>query len=646
MSVDRQDLWASAGAGATLLALIALPLVLLTWLGGVGFARPWAFALAAAAIPLLLLFMLKARRPRLPVGSLLFWRGVARQQEAKTPFKRLRRNLVLVLLATALAALVYGAAEPVVQAHLRSGRALLVVVDTSASMSTRDGPGGESRLALARERARELFAGLGRGDHGALLAVDAHARLLLRWSDDEAAWSEALSELEARPLETDLGAGLLAAADAAAEAPGELEVVLLSDGGGPPPPPLELGAPLRFLSLGSSGENLGFLAYSLRPGETEGTWEVFATLRNSGAEPRGAVIALEQRGRPVAARRVQVAAGVEVAVSFQERLEAGALSLRILPKGGPEPYSWDDEVWLRVPQHARPRAAIYGARGAALWQRALEAAGAEVFQGGGAGAPGEAPTLAVVLADASLERLPLCDAILIDPSPTLRVGARPEGASGPVNELVGAHREPLLEFVSLADQHLGAVRGLILAPGARPLIEGRGLDGQRVVAAALSERRGYARVVLGFDPLDTRWPQRAAFPIFVANCLAQASERAPLQGSAGQSLLLPTSAPSLEVTSPSGVARAVIPSEGIATLTELWERGVYRLRLGAEERLLSVNLAAPAESRIAPRARLEADLEQVSLAPERARPLEVGRWFALLGLVLLTLEAWAFHRRW
>ena len=646
MSVSRQDIGASLGAGAMLLAAIALPLALLTWWGGVGFARPTGFALALAALPLLLLFMLKARRPRRAVGSLIFWRGVAQEQEAKSPFKRLRQNLVLVLLLLALAALVYGAAEPMIQAHLRTGRALLLVVDTSASMSTRDGPNGESRLELARERARRLLAGLGRGDHAALVAVDAHARLLCRWSDDEAVWAQALDELEARPLGTDLGAGLLAAADAAADAPGELELVLLSDGGGPPPPPLELGAPLSFLSVGTATENLGFVAHSLRPGETEGAWEVFATLRNTGRHPRAALVALEHEGRPVAARRVQIVAGGEVAVRFDERLEPGALRLRVVAKEGLETYTWDDELWLRVPRRARPRSALYGARGARIWQRALEAAGAEVVQGGSSGEASEAPTLAVVLADADLERLPASDAILVQPEPVLVSAARLAGPSGPLHELVGGHREPLLEYVSFADLQLAAVRGLTLGAGARPLIEGRGAGGERVVAAAVSEQGGYARIVLGFDPVESRWPQRASFPIFVANCLARAGERAPLTGSAGQTLQLPSAAPALVLVSPSGVERELTASKGEVSLTDLWERGVYRLRVGAQERLLSINLAAPEESLIAPRERLEAELEQVSATPERARPLEVGRWFALLGLALLTLEAWAFHRRW
>ncbi|MBL4845786.1 MAG: VWA domain-containing protein [Planctomycetes bacterium] len=164
MSGARGDIVASLGAGAVLLAAIALPLALLTWLGEVGFASPWGLLAAAAAIPLLLLFVLKTKRRRLAVGSLLFWQTIARQQQqAATPFKRLRSNLVLVLLLLALAALTYGLAEPIIQADARSGRALLVLVDTSASMSTRDVPGGSTRLEQARDRARELLGELAEG---------------------------------------------------------------------------------------------------------------------------------------------------------------------------------------------------------------------------------------------------------------------------------------------------------------------------------------------------------------------------------------------------------------------------------------------------------------------------------------------------
>jgi VWA domain-containing protein/aerotolerance regulator-like protein len=640
------DVGASLGAGALLLAAIAIPLALLTWLGEVGFANPWGLLLALAALPLLLLFVLRTRRKVQSVGSLLFWQAIARdQRHAQTPFKRLRSNLVLVLLLLALAALTYGLAEPIIKADARSGRALLILVDTSASMSSRDREDGPTRLEEAQRRARELLGGLARRDHAAILAVDEHARLVVRWTDDEAAWERGLNELSARPLGTDLGAGLLAAVDAAADAPGEVEVVLLSDGGGPAPPPVELGAPLRFLSLGSEGENIGFLARTLRPGQREQSWELFASVANWGQQPRTCVVALEQDGRPVAARKLTLPAGGQSSVVFEERLGLGALTLRLVPEQsleGPshEAYTWDDTVHLPVPDAQRPRVALVGELGRSVWERALRAAGAEVT----ARLAGR-ETLAVFLGSTVPARLPPCDVVLVAPPGPTDAGARLRGEAQPVVDLIGDHREPLLEFVTLGDFAIPKGRGLALDPGARVLFQGRGAGGEPVVQASLVRRGGRQRVVLGFDPSQTRWPQRASFPIFVANCLADAAKGRPLELPAGISATLPVRG-AATLTTPEGQSRPLTVRAGEATLDGLWPPGLYELRDEDGIRRLGVNPKAAGEGKIAPRAALEADVEQLSSPPERVRPLEIGRWFALLAVVLLTLEAWAFHRRW
>lgn len=640
------DLGASLGAGALLLSAIALPLALLTWLGEVGFGNPWGLLLALAALPLLLLFVLKTRRKLQAVGSLLFWQAIAREQRhAQTPFKRLRSNLVLVLLLLALAALTYGLAEPIIKADARSGRALLILIDTSASMSSRDREGGPTRLEEAQRRARELLGSLARRDHAAILAVDEHARLVVRWTDDEAAWERGLTELRARPLGTDLGAGLLAAVDAAGDAPGEVEVVLLSDGGGPPPPPVELGAPLRFLSLGSEGENVGILARSLRPGQREESWELFASVANWGEQPRAVVVALEQEGRALAARKLTLPPGGQSSVVFEERLGLGALTLRLIPEGSaPEAYTWDDTVHLPVPDAQRPRVALVGQTedpsGREVWERALGAAGAEVtpkVQG--------RETLAVFLGDNVPARLPACDVILVAPPGPNDAGARLRGQAQPVSDLIGDHREPLLEFVSLGDFGLPRARALALDPGARVLFQGRGAGGEPLVAASVVRRSGRQRVVLGFDPGQTRWPQRASFPIFVANCLGEAAKGRPLELRAGLSASLPVRG-SATLQPPGGEPQPLVVRAGEATLDALWPPGIYELRDEDGVRRLGVNPKAPQEGRIAPRAELAADVDQLTSPPERVRPLEIGRWFALLALGLLTLEAWAFHRRW
>lgn len=657
MSEARRDLAASLATGGLLTGLVALPLLLFAWLGQVRFAAPLGALLGLLVLPILALFMLKARRPRRPVGSLLFWQAISLEQRASSPFKRLRRNLVLVLVLIALALLSFGHAEPIVQADVREGRALILILDTSASMEATDHEGGP-RFAAARAAAEELIGGLGRGDEAALIAVDRAARLVVPLTADESALRTGLAELAPRHYGTNLAEGLLLAAQLVESLGKTPEVVLLSDGGGPPPPPVSLRGPLRYLRFGSRGDDLGIVARDLRPaGRADAggpaAWQVFVSVRSHAAEPRRALVALRRGERTLAARRVELPPRGEAGVTFEERLEPGPLEVRLLPlaAGGElDPFPLDDVAYLVVPADLRPRVALLSPGEAPAWERALLAAGARIEP---LPPGGDDPSLRLVVVEGSPPaRLPPRDAILVQPSEG--VGPLTPGPEVLRPRLTAWDRtDPALRFLELGDleRELARARPLTLAAGAKVLIQGQDAAGQPLVLAA-SYREGRARrIVLGFDPHQSAWPLRASFPIFVRNVLEAAVERAELPAGgvlagAPLSVAVAREVREAELRGPEGTTRALSAREGHVAVDGLARVGHYRLRAGDEWVDFGVNLADPAEGEIAPAQRLETDAPQVEGVPERKRPFEVGRFFALFALIALTLEAWAYHRRW
>lgn len=118
--VARQAL-ASLGHAAFLAAVVVAPFAVFSWLADVAWVEPLGLGLGALAFPLALLFLLRAQRLRRTVASTFLWRAVERDQRASRPFQRLRRNLVLLLLLGALAAIAYGRARPVMQGRQREG---------------------------------------------------------------------------------------------------------------------------------------------------------------------------------------------------------------------------------------------------------------------------------------------------------------------------------------------------------------------------------------------------------------------------------------------------------------------------------------------------------------------------------------------
>src|SRR3984885_7238458 len=108
------------------------------------FLNIWPAAIAAAiAIPaLLLLYFLKLRRRELPVSSTLLWRKAIQDLQVNAPFQKLRKNLLLLLQLLLLGMLLLALAQPTLNYTPGAGPRSIILIDRSASMAAKDGPGG------------------------------------------------------------------------------------------------------------------------------------------------------------------------------------------------------------------------------------------------------------------------------------------------------------------------------------------------------------------------------------------------------------------------------------------------------------------------------------------------------------------------
>ena len=208
---------------------------------------------------------------------------------------------------------------------------------------------------------------------------------------------------------------------------------------------------------------------------------------------------------------------------------------------------------------------------------------------------------------------------------------------------------PLLRFVSFdAVQVASALLvkkpewgvALVDAPQS-PLVVAGELGRQRVVWVA-------------FDTLESTWPLRVSFPIFIANAveyLNPATARSDLLNvRPGDAFRLPLAAPVSEamVTGPDGKARAAAVTP--AALEFVWgdtaAQGTYKARIGTNDVTFAASLLDAAESDIRPRETLEIGrFNQVKATARKDANLEHWRWFALGGLAVMLAEWWWFHRR-
>ena len=141
------------------------------------FLAPWSMLLAAGiAVPsLLLLYVLKLRRRELRVSSVFLWEQAVKDLQANEPFRRLRLTALFVVQLFALLLIAAAIGRPVIRGDALPSDRIVIVLDRSASMNTRDAPGQEprdplvSRFERARSRALALVDQIARSSGAGFL---------------------------------------------------------------------------------------------------------------------------------------------------------------------------------------------------------------------------------------------------------------------------------------------------------------------------------------------------------------------------------------------------------------------------------------------------------------------------------------------
>src|SRR5262245_26067641 len=126
------------------------------------FLNPWVAAgLAAVVIPaLVILYFLKLRRRQETVPSTFLWKRAVQDLQVNAPFQRLRKNLLLLLQLLVLGAALFALARPIIKTDLASEKSVIILLDRSASMKTKEGD--KTRFDLAKEQALRLVKTLNR----------------------------------------------------------------------------------------------------------------------------------------------------------------------------------------------------------------------------------------------------------------------------------------------------------------------------------------------------------------------------------------------------------------------------------------------------------------------------------------------------
>ncbi|MEY4385524.1 MAG: hypothetical protein RLY20_807 [Verrucomicrobiota bacterium] len=613
------------------------------------FLNTMAFWFALTLPVVVVFYLLKRKRQVKLISSTLLWQKFLAETQANAPFQKLRNNWLMLFQLLLLALAVLALARPFFLGKAKSSELRVVILDASASMQATDV--SPSRFEQARAEALKLVDALKPEERMMVLLAGGNAVVKQSPTTDKATLRRAIEGCTPSDSPTRLADAIKTAAAFTFEKRGEAEeavaeIHLFSDGAVPDLAEFENKAlPLIYHKVGARSENVGITALDARPHpEDPRQRAIYTSVGSFASNSITTEVELLFEGRVLDAKSITLEPGQVVPQVFTAPQPSnGVFAVRLSAK---DDLAADNEavVYSILPQ---PVKVLLVTRGNRFLEKALRAV----------------PNLSLATTTDSTDKADVFDFVILDgvtPTvwPTANILAFRTVAT---NWFDGVGRveapalvdwrtsHPLLRYAPF-DTVAVKESAYVKAPSwAVSLLEAP--QGSLLVAGELGRQR---IVWVGFDVLDSNWPLRVSFPIFIANAaewLNPASARnAQLLIKAGSPFrfTLPAPVTKAEVQLPDGKTRSLETDPKATELVfgDTAKEGVYRLTAGTNTTTFCVNLLDANESNIKPRDELSLG-KYTKITASKAKPAntELWRWLAIAVLVVLLFEWWWYHRR-
>ena len=226
------------------------------------FLNAWAAGFAGIAPVIVLLYLLKLKRRPVAVSTLLFWQRLLQENRRRAFFQKLRQ-LFSLLLHLLIFALILGAlAHPTLDRQIRDGASAVLILDTRARMQATE-PDGQTRFAKARTEALGVARQASAVRQMATITVDATARVITPFTDDEKALREGIAKVAATDAGGSLDNAVALAGELLASRGGARRIIVYTDRT-PDAKPAGNQIPLDFVTVGTARENLAITRFATR----------------------------------------------------------------------------------------------------------------------------------------------------------------------------------------------------------------------------------------------------------------------------------------------------------------------------------------------------------------------------------------------
>jgi Ca-activated chloride channel family protein len=607
----------------------------------VTFLDPFALLLLGLALPLVLLYFIRARRRDQLVPSLLLWQLELRDRASSSFFQRLQRDPLLYLQLLALLALSLALARPALTVLGEGELKVVLVLDTSASMKARDV--SPSRFAEAQSRAQSLLRSLRPGTQAMVIEAGIQPHIAAEMGPDLAHALDAVANAEPRDIPNGLADALRIARALLGDDP-HAQIHVFTDGAfAETPGPRD--ERIRWVAVGRGDNNVGITGLSVRRSyQAASSYEAFLSLANFSSQPRSFSFSVKVEDRPIAERQVTLGPSVHRSLILPFR-HSGAARIKAELKVQDD-LAVDNVAYAVLPPPNKIAVTLVS-QGNLFLEKVLRSDPEVALEvrmpgqyGGGMGNADVVVLDSVTPAAVGNGRFIFVNTVPPDvPVDMLGIIDKPNVMDWDRSHPVMRH----VDFAKVAIQ--SAIRMRPLAPG-RPLVEAE-LGGPLIYALEEPERKA---ILVGFDLFHADLPLRVAFPLIVSNALRwlhpSGLDHASLQLASGQPVSVPVAhgVDSVTVTTPGGHRVDGRVTRGVASFTDTSEVGIYSIATPRGETRVAVNLMDAVESDIAPRPQPTASGTVVSTATV---PVEREIWPVFVGLavLLLLLEGALYWRR-
>jgi hypothetical protein len=609
-----------------------------------------AAALFALSLPVVVVFyLLKRKRVVKLVSSTLLWQRFLAETQANAPFQRLRHNWLLLLQLLLLALVVFALMRPFFSGRAGESRLRVVILDGSASMQASDVR--PSRFEQARAEALKWVDGLRDNEQMMVLLAAAGTEVKQSPTTDKAALRRALHSCVPSDSSTRLADALKTAGAFTFEKRGEEtvtfgEIHLFSDGAAP-----DLGEvanknlPVIYHRIGEGGQNAGITRLDARTNpEDPSQRAVFVSVANFSTNTMRTDVELLFDDQLLETRPLELApTNIDLVIFKSPQARDGIFTVRLTAV---DDLSVDNRASI-VSVMPTPAKVLLVTKGNRFLEKAIH------------GAPGVQLTTAAQLTDPA-ESFDLCvlDDVLPAVWPKVNTLSFRSAATNwfngwdntknpPIVDWKTTH--PVMRFVNF--DNVQVAESLAVKTPAWGVVLVESPSTPLIVAGEISRQR---ILWVGFDPLQSTWPLRISFPIFMANAIDWLN---PGSANNSQLLIQPGNAfrwaltqpeTSAQLTTPDGKRQTVPidPATRELVINDTFKQGAYRVKVGTNDLTFCVNLLDAVESSITPRQDLPIGrYGNIAATTLKRANMELWRWILAAGLLVLLFEWWWYHKR-